>query len=285
MLTKWWKPGSATWATPSEASTSNLLSGTASPLSPTTPPATDGLRRLTHAQQPVRDLSARRSEDAFHQRGGNPAFSIAMRAASWGEVGEYSGRSDDRASIYSGDRPEEALDAETFLMGAGGVAQSPVSSVPSGVLSTVSSTLSLGPPVMSAAHVILQRLEVPDHTPGAEPTAQDPNLLHSPAQHRSHATSPLAQPASEGSSHSSSTYDQYESSSEEGSRTPSDCELQPSTSQLYQEEDDESSSEENVRLEVRTRRPSWSVNESMNSPPQRRPDVPRERSARSPIPA
>jgi hypothetical protein len=275
MLTKLWRYGSLSWlAPPSEASTSTLPSGATSPLSPTTPPHVEIPRQSTHIQRPSHDLSARRSEDAFHQsRGGNPAFSLAMRAASWGEVGEYSRPLDDRTSIYSGERPEEVLDAETFLMGAGGVAQSPLSSVPSGVLSTVSSMVSIGPPVLSAAQALLQRIESSESPAVSDPAMQDPGMLQRQGQYRSHATSPLTQSlyndSQEDVSGSSSTFEQDRNSGSSGSRTPSDGDVHPSTVQLYQEEDEESDSEDNVHLEIRTRRPSWSANDPLNSPPRR----------------
>ncbi|KAI0695387.1 hypothetical protein BC835DRAFT_953157 [Cytidiella melzeri] len=281
MLTRWWRPGSSVGGAPSsEASTSTLPSGAASPLSPTTSPAVEGPRQSIHVQPWPRDLSSRRSEDAFQpssHAGGNPAFSIAMRAASWGEVGEYARPTDDRTSIYSGERPDEALDAETFLVGAGGVAQSPVSSVPSGILSTVSSTVSLGPPVLSVAHALLQRVEGSDSPAVSDPAMQDPNVLQRQSQYRSHAVSPLSQSLYGGSqealSRSSSTFEGFQGSRSSRSGTPSDHGLHPSTSQLYQEEDAETDSEEDLRLEVRTRRPSWSVTDPTNSPPPRGSDI------------
>lgn len=249
-------------------------------------------------EQPPRDLTARRSEDAFQQsrnRTANNAFSIAMRAASWGEVGEYGRSGEDRASIYSGERPEEQLDADILLVGAGGIAQSPVPSVPSGVLSTVSSTVSLGPPVLSAAQAILHRADGAESPSVGDPALQDPNVLQRQGQYRSHATSPLAQSLySDSREHlvrgsSPSPYDDSaltsssSSSSSSGSRTPSsDTDLHPGMSQMYQEEDEESESEENVPLEVRTRRPSWSTNDRPSSPP-RRPDIASEPCSRSAI--
>lgn len=288
MITKLWRPGSSRVVLPSEASTSTLPSGSTSPMSPVTPPGIESLHYI-QPQTPLRDLSARRSEDAFRNRHANPAFSIAMRAASWGEVGEYSRPSDDRTSIYSGERQDDALDAETFLVGAGGVAQSPVPSLPSGVLSTVSSTLSLGPPVLSAAQALLQRAEIADQLVVLDPASQDPAALQQQRQYRSHATSPLAQSLYNGSrdalSRSSSTSERYESSSSSSSETPSDTEHLPGTSQIYQEEDEESESEENAPLEVRTRRPSWGVNErpSTDQLPPRRSDISRDGCARPTI--
>ncbi|KAI0342593.1 kinase-like protein [Trametopsis cervina] len=276
VLTKWWRPASV-WG---GASTSNLPSGSTSPLSPTTPPAADFVRRNVSARQPTRDLSARRSEDAFQQTRQRPASQTldpASRARSWGELGDYERPLDDGTSIYSGERPDEALDANTFLVGAGGIAHSPVSSVPSGILSTVSSTLSLGPPVLSAAHALLQRVDVPDSPGIPDPALQDPSGVQRQSQYRSHATSPLSQSLYGGSREdlSSSTFEQEENASSHESRTPSDTESQPNMSQLYHEDDEESESEESAPLEVRTRRPSWSVNDPLHSPP-RRPDLSHE---------
>lgn len=218
------------------------------------------MTREEHQLPPARDLSARRSEDAFRQR--QQQFSLAMRAASWGEVGEYArmpgDEEQDRGSLYSGgDRGEEPLDADVLLVGAGGVAQSPVPSVPSGVLSTVSSTVSLGPPVLSAAQALLQRVEAVETPPSvSDPAVQDPNVIRQ--YHRLHAMSPLAQ---------SLRGSEDEESEEDG---------QPGMSELYREDDEESESEENAPLEVRTRRPSWGTQERPESPP-RRTDMSRER--------
>ncbi|KAI0326940.1 hypothetical protein GY45DRAFT_50697 [Cubamyces sp. BRFM 1775] len=101
----------------------------------------------------------------------------AMRAASWtGPEFVQARPSEDMTSLYSGERPEDALDDDTLLLGAGGVAHSPVPSCPnSALLSTVSSANSLGAPAgtMSAAHAILARNpEGAADIPGA--TQQDP---------------------------------------------------------------------------------------------------------------
>ncbi|KAI0663889.1 kinase-like domain-containing protein [Cubamyces menziesii] len=85
----------------------------------------------------------------------------AMRAASWtGPEFVQARPSEDMTSLYSGERPEDALDDDTLLLGAGGIAHSPVPSCPnSALLSTVSSANSLGAPAgaMSAAHALLAR--------------------------------------------------------------------------------------------------------------------------------
>ncbi|KAH9902724.1 kinase-like domain-containing protein [Cubamyces lactineus] len=85
----------------------------------------------------------------------------AMRAASWtGPEFVQARPSEDMTSLYSGERPDDALDDDTLLLGAGGIAHSPVPSCPnSALLSTVSSANSIGAPAgaMSAAHAILAR--------------------------------------------------------------------------------------------------------------------------------
>lgn len=285
VLTRLWKPYSRV-----SGETSTLPSGSTSPLSPTTPPGMES-NRFAHMENLPRDLTARRSEDAFQQsrnRTANATFNIAMRAASWGEVGEYGRPSEDQRSIYSGDRQEEQLDSDILLVGAGGVAQSPVPSVPSGILSTVSSTVSLGPPVLSAAQALLQRTDGTESPSVGDPASQDPNVLQRQGQFRSHATSPLAQSLCSNSreqvNRSSSTFEeQYDgSSSSEGSQTPSEPEVHANTSRMYQDDDEESDPEENAPLEVRTRRPSWGVSDRPSSPPTR-PDVPCEGCARPAI--
>ncbi|KZT01532.1 kinase-like protein [Laetiporus sulphureus 93-53] len=219
---------------------------------------------------------ARRSEDAFNaavpSRRSNSSgpITFAMRAASWGEVADYGRPSEDVTSLYSGDRGDE-LDDETLLLGAGGVAQSPIPSIPSGLLSTVSSmsSQSLGhspPPTISAAYALLQRTDVGEPASAPDPAALDAARQ---SQIRPRASSPLAhsckivQPSIEQalSRHDSDTSSSYDHDSDSSILSYDDMELQPSTSQMYQDEDDEdeeSEDEDQVRLEVRTRRPSTS---------------------------
>jgi hypothetical protein len=58
---------------------------------------------------------------------------LAMRASSWGDVGDYSRlvRARDVASIHSG-AGDEPLDLDVFVVGAGGVATDPLPPTPSG---------------------------------------------------------------------------------------------------------------------------------------------------------
>lgn len=276
---------------PLEASTSSLV-----PMSATLAPSSSvvaGFMSLGTAagdQIVRRDLTVRRSEDAFHNTRGRQGsssaepLSFAMRAASWGEVRP----SEDLTSLYSGERQEDALDQETMLLGAGGVAQSPVSSLPtgSGVLSTVSSSLSLGPPVLSAAQALL--LARTDNNTSELPSAPDPAAhdLQRQSQYRAahhHTTSPLARPSySRGEiNRSTSTSSSYVSNSNlsAGQRTPSELDyhtsLRRNTSQMYREEDEASSDSEagEIPLEVRTRRPSASV----DTPSRPRPPSPPRR--------
>ncbi|TBU62722.1 kinase-like domain-containing protein [Dichomitus squalens] len=122
----------------------------------------------------------------------------AMRAASWTapDFAAHARPSEDMTSLYSGDRPDD-VDDEAFLYGAGGVAGSPVPSVPnSALLSTVSSVHSIGPPSMSAAHAFLQRAEGASAEPAEASGSQDPvpstprTAPSAAARHRT--TSPLA---------------------------------------------------------------------------------------------
>ncbi|KAI0359800.1 kinase-like protein [Trametes cingulata] len=237
----------------------------------------------------------------------------AMRAASWtGPEFAHARPSEDMTSLYSGERPEDALDDDTLLLGAGGVAHSPVPSVPnSALLSTVSSANSMigAPATMSAAHAILARSpEGAADVPGTA-SQQDPGAAARPPpsqQARLRTTSPLAQVSyhpselSVASTSSGVSYDSADDGSsiftpppaatrsrrsreivldedvdvslddlvddddEEGDES---FDLQPSTSQMYQDEDEESEDEEEVPLEVRTRRPSASAADM--SPPRR----------------
>ncbi|TCD67168.1 hypothetical protein EIP91_000453, partial [Steccherinum ochraceum] len=214
------------------------------------------------------DLTVRRSEDAFHHMrgryssGSGEPLTNAMRAASWGEVRP----SEDLTSLYSGERMDDALDQDTMLLGAGGVAQSPISSLPtgSGVLSTVSSSISLGPPVLSAAQALLLARTDNNTDPPALPSAPDPAAQDRQrlSQYRiSHhqSTSPLARPSYSRGETSGTAVTNYSSSEESedlciGQRTPSELDyhptnLQRSTSQMYREEDEASSddSEEHAR--------------------------------------
>ena len=101
----------ASWVPSQDSSTSTLPSGNVSPASAT------GFRLQT------RDLMQRRSEDAFQRagssRGENAAFTQAMRAASWGEVGGYQRPSEDMTSLYS-DHGDDGPDEDTYLVGFGG---------------------------------------------------------------------------------------------------------------------------------------------------------------------
>ncbi|CCL98645.1 uncharacterized protein FIBRA_00647 [Fibroporia radiculosa] len=225
---------------------------------------------------------SRRSEDAFNvalpsrQSTAEGSLTFAMRAASWGDVPGHAYPPEDLASIYSGERFEDMLDDDTLLLGAGGVAQSPIPSIrSSGMLSTVSSMSSLSPvtsgPAISAAHAILQRSEVGELASTPDPAVQNAAALarHGHSRSRSRTTSPLAQISY--NSESSNIHDvvrgepkDYDSSSsvDHDSRSSilsyNEVEYQPSTSQRYREEDNESDDEDQVRLEVRPRRPSAS---------------------------
>ncbi|KAH9846649.1 kinase-like domain-containing protein [Lenzites betulinus] len=153
----------------------------------------------------------------------------AMRAASWtGPEFAHARPSEDMTSLYSGERMED-LDDDTLLLGAGGVAHSPVPSVgpSSALLSTVSSANSLSGGVvnaaatMSAAQAILARLPESgaDAAAAGPPSQQDTGSGgrqggSQAGQARLRTTSPLAQVAafnqselSVGSGSSVVTYD------------------------------------------------------------------------------
>ncbi|KAH9928363.1 kinase-like domain-containing protein [Fomitopsis serialis] len=109
-------------------------------------------------------------------------------------------------SLYSAERGDDALDDDTLLLGAGGIAHSPVLSIPtSGVLSTVSSLASLNlnasapgaptPATMSVAQALLQRTDVGELPSAAGTATPDPTTFARQSQIRSRATSPLAQSA------------------------------------------------------------------------------------------
>ena len=266
LLMRWVLSKPASAGPSQQGSTSTLPSGATSPDS--TSPAS---RSFT-----TRDLLQRRSDDAFHRVGSRlsreaGSLTQAMRAASWGEVGGYNRPSEDITSLYS-DHGEDGPDEDTYLVGFGGVAQSPVSTVPSAVLSTVSSMGSLAPAVpMSAAQILLQRVEA---IPVEPLSAPDLAPLQRQAQHRSQATSPLSLHASDDEDDHPQTFDDTGGSDDSGERTPSEldfADVQPSTSRMYQDEDEDSEDEEGQPLEVRTRRPSWSVNSRPSSP--RRSDL------------
>ena len=246
---------------------------------------------------------ARRSEDAFNtvapsrQSTASGQLNVAMRAASWGEMADYARPSEDVMSVYSAERADDALDDDTFLLGAGGIAHSPVLSIPtSGVLSTVSSIASLNgphttapptPATISVAQALLQRTAVGELPSAPDPAVQDPASLARQSQMRSRATSPLAQvsynpvhipiaTASSESDDSSSFDDDDVEEDDDTSSYGAEVDRQPSTSQRYQEEDEESEEEGEVRLELRGRRPSQSASEM--SPVRGGPDTPhRER--------
>ncbi|CAL1717334.1 unnamed protein product [Somion occarium] len=254
--------------------------------------------RHSHDVRHSISLSQRRSADVFggggvgngraysRQSSGSDGLALAVRASSWGEFEEYARPSEDHTSLYS-----EGVDNETYLVGAGGVARSPVSSLPtSGALSRVSSSISLGPSALSAAQMLLHRSdrEGGDLPSAPDPASQDPSILQRQGQYRSpghsSVTSPLSRPLySRGDSGYSdqqslaypSVFDEDDEGSSlnhSGQETPLETAFQPSTSQLYQEEDEESSddSEENFPLEVKTRRPSVTMSEASSPPPRRR---------------
>lgn len=278
LLVRWMIQKPASWAPSNQTSTSTLPSGAVSPSS-----VASGSRI-----PPARDLTQRRSEDAFNRMSAarnDGSLTQAMRAASWGEVGGYHSRpSEDMTSLYS-DHGEDGPDEDTYLVGFGGVAQSPVSTVPSAILSTVSSLGSLSPapvPVpLSAAHILLQRAEGSSSAP-EPPSAPDPAALDAvflrQAQVRSHATSPLSHHASEEEIEvpQSPTFEDSEEGESDGSgeRTPSEQDYAPNTSVLYQEADEESDEDGAAPLEVKTRRPSWSVHSRSRPTSPRGPDIP-----------
>lgn len=240
-------------------------------------------------------LGQRRSVDAFagtgmassRQSSGSEGFALAVRASSWGEFDDYGRPSEDHTSLYSGGGP---IDDDAYFIGAGGVARSPVSSLPtSGALSRVSSSVSLGPSTsLSAAQIFMQQRGNRDRDGDGElssvpnPIMQDPTVLARQGQSRSRqhgtsmsqSTSPLARPSfsrAESSNHSQSTErspsrryeDVFDSDDEDDDVEGSDdrssglLDPQPSMSELYQQEDEESdSSSEEIRLEVKTRRAS-----------------------------
>ncbi|GBE87959.1 kinase-like domain-containing protein [Sparassis latifolia] len=239
--------------------------------------ATPSVRRSRSGGAAVRERMARRSEDAFNshitsrQSSASGPLMPPMRAASWGEVNNYSRPSEDMTSLYSGERADDALDEDTLLLGAGGVAQSPVPSIPSGLLSTVSSTNSTTNPAWSAAQAILQRAEIGEHAPVHDQSVPDMSRQSST---RLRTTSPLSQmPYNHrhltAESDSVDSYDDDSSIFDPDAQSEVDYDdvaLQPSTSQMYQAEDDESEDEEEFQLEVRTRRPSASASPSDTSP-------------------
>ena len=248
---------------------------------------------------------ARRSEDAFNtvapsrQSTASGQLNVAMRAASWGEMADYARPSEDVMSLYSAERADDALDDDTFLLGAGGIAHSPVLSIPtSGVLSTVSSIASLNgphitapptPATISVAQALLQRTDVGELPSAPDPSVQDPSSLARQSQTRSRATSPLTQVSYNPTQMSiaaasadpydyddSSIDDDDEEEEDDASSYGAEVDRQLSTSQRYQEEDEESEEEGEVRLELRGRRPSQSASEM--SPVRGGPDTPhRER--------
>lgn len=256
-----WVTGRSGAPSPQETGTPALSSGATSPMT-----ASSAIQDYRRASM-TRELALRRSEDALNHRSSRKSSSssglltLAMRAASWGEVGAHRA-SEDAQSVYSGEPNEETLDNDALFVGVGGYARSPVPSVPSGALSTVSSAASIGQPAFSAAQTFLHR--------GVDP----PPTTDATARQRSHATSPLARSPRSGynrsrSQLSQSSFDEYDNrSSLSGERTPSEADFgytQASTSQIYEDDDDESDVDD-MPLEVRTRRPSVSVTAASPSP-------------------
>ncbi len=270
-----------------EASTSSFAHGRPHPVFATAPPSRDSGDAISGY------ITSRQSSMSGK-------LTKAMRAASWTAPDFALARpSEDMTSIYSGDRAEE-LDEETLLWGAGGVAGSPVPSAPnSALLSTVSSAQSIGPSA-AAVRAILSRTEGAADVHAQEASQQDPisQPRHSPCQARLRTTSPLAQVSyhpeetidgsgSDSDDDSGVSYDSADDSSSihqppprsldvipnedvdlgASRRSGPSFDLQPSTSQMYQDEDEESEDEDEVHLEVRTRRPSQGATEM--SPPRR----------------
>lgn len=168
-----------------EAGTS-LAHGRSHPVPATAPPSRDSVDALSG------HVTSRQSSISM---GGQ--LTKAMRAASWTAPEFAQVRpSEDLTSLYSADRGDE-VDEETLMWGAGGIAHSPVPSMPnSALLSTVSSVQSIGP-AMFAAQAILSRTEAvaaevpePSHQdPGAHPHTHTHTHSHSHSHHHSHSHS------------------------------------------------------------------------------------------------
>ncbi|PIL35529.1 hypothetical protein GSI_02257 [Ganoderma sinense ZZ0214-1] len=256
------------------------------PVAATSPPSRDSADAMSgHA-------TSRQSSMSMSIGG---KLSKAMRAASWTAPDFAQARpSEDMTSLYSGDRPED-LDEEVLMYGAGGVAGSPVPSVPnSALLSTVSSMHSIGPALVVRPRMDEQHPEASDHVNHCHSHSHSHSHSRSRAgispSSRSRTTSPLAkvtyrtreESPSSGSDDDDSDENSYDSADDGSSildhqtrgrtmlvnQDPGDAhsfEGQPSTSQMYHDEDEDSDSEEAVPLEVRTRRPSQSAAD-MTSP-------------------
>ncbi|THH17901.1 hypothetical protein EW146_g2991 [Bondarzewia mesenterica] len=215
----------------------------------------------------------------YRRHSGFPHVTSAMRASSWGDVSEYSRQTEEVTSIHSGDR-EETVDEEVMLFGAGGVANGPLPPTPNGGIlvpmspvpnfSTLDAVLAPGlegqdqsQHTLTAVPVdLLHSVTGRDPATEADPAVQDAaSYVRQGASSRPHAPSPLAQLPYSSDDLGQYDYDDDDDDSSFFELNSEEVEngLQ-STSQIYDDDDDESD-EEAMPLEVRRRRPSWSVTE------------------------
>ena len=293
---KQWRPGRnvSYGPGPHEASTSNMTAtskpsrqNSSGQASTTATSPTDGARSSDEVSPIVGGSGSGLSSGVVvrdYRRHSGPHVTMAMRASSWGNVGEYSRQAEEVTSIHSGDR-EEAVDEEVMLFGASGVANGPLPPTPNGGINVPMSPVpnfsaldavcldAQSPPqshhstLKAVPHELLHSVTGRDPATEADPAAHDASTYGRGASgvassSRPHAPSPLAHLSYSSEDLGQYDYDDDDDSSsffERASEVDGAEDDGPlSTSQIFDDEDDESD-EESVPLEVRRRRPSWSV--------------------------
>lgn len=203
-------------------------------------------------------------------------------------------------SIHSGERLDEGIDEDVMLFGAGGVANGPLPPTPNGSIliavppvphlsalsaacgpdgvgssssSPVTSPSTSTPSTLKAVpHELLHSVMGRDPATEADPATSEPGMYSRPVSSRPHAPSPLVQ-----LSYSSEELGGgLDDDDDDSSFFDRDSEAGPPRSvgsRMYEsdgsvsgdsdaEDDDDDEEEDVVPLEVRRRRPSWSVTEA-----------------------
>jgi len=214
----------------------------------------------------------------------------AMRASSWGDVYDYSRQVEEVTSVHSGDR--EALDDDVMLFGAGGVTSGPLPPTPNGgmvvsmppvphwggldaVCVAAGSSESTSPPVGPTPELRHHRH---DREALSDTVAND-TASFTQRSHAGHASSPLGQisrsseelslhaqePSTSHGHRGHQPYEEYDDEDDDSSFFARNSEgvedTRLSTSEMFRDEDEDSEDEDSAPLEVRRRRPSWSVAE------------------------
>ncbi|KAI9442050.1 kinase-like domain-containing protein [Lactarius psammicola] len=122
------------------------------------PPSTSASASVTTSTPATPPMPSREPSGSTYQPGPEPApaapvlvetdVALAMRASSWGDVGEYGRllRAHEAASMHSGaGEHDEPLDPDVVVVGAGGVANGPLPPTPSGSAGVLAALASLAP--------------------------------------------------------------------------------------------------------------------------------------------